>query len=83
MKDDLDSNAFDISVTPETSQYGITPYPEEIAYSVHSPVVGDSLRQAVMALEKVASVIGARHSLGFALMPHEEEAYFAKKAVAP
>ena len=57
-------NAFDISVTFETSQYGITPYSEEIAYSVHSPVVGDSLRQAVMALEKVASVKGARHELG-------------------
>ena len=49
-------NASDISVTSDTSQLGIVPYPDSDPYTVHKPVSAASSKHAEIASVKVASV---------------------------
>ena len=49
-------NASDISVTSDTSQLGIVPYPDSAPYTVHKPVSAASSKHAEIASVKLASV---------------------------
>ena len=50
---DLSLNASDISVTSDTSQLGIVPYPDSAPYSVHIPALTSSSKHAEIASKNV------------------------------
>ena len=84
LNEDLLLKALLMLVTPDTSQYCITPKSDDAPYVVHSPVVAvvtDSARQLLTASLKVLSSKATRQELGGPSSPQDE--YFALNAVAP